>query len=224
LTVLPFFALYTFLSIRIGNVYNFPVWIVGVIMSVVTYLLLITKVNVKKIVSLGLVISVIQYLFFYPNYFAYFSIKENPSRYSLLKSTLVDNNEFVKPINNYKGKVVLLDIWHSACLPCIKQFPEIQKLYDKYKSDTSVKIISLNFPLSKDKGIRPEYLTKNYSFEKLYFKDEKEYQKVPFEQVPLIVILDKNLNCRYAGDLNTKWNVFVGNINTTINKLKNEKL
>jgi len=33
-----------------------------------------------------------------------------------------------------KGKVILLDFWNIHCVPCIKSFPELQKIHDTYKA------------------------------------------------------------------------------------------
>jgi thiol-disulfide isomerase/thioredoxin len=38
-------------------------------------------------------------------------------------------------LNDLKGKVVLLDFWEVWCGPCIQSMPEVQKLYEKYKSN-----------------------------------------------------------------------------------------
>ena len=121
-----------------------------------------------------------------------------------------------------RGKVLLFDIWHSACYPCIKKFPEVQALYDEYKDDTLVKIISLNLPLERDSGVRPTRFTDPYSFSKMYFLNQEEYEKFSIQNVPLVLILDKNMKCRYAGQLNSGWNIFIGNARRIINRLKNE--
>jgi hypothetical protein len=121
-----------------------------------------------------------------------------------------------------KGKVLVFDIWHSACYLCIKKFPEVQALYDDFKGDSSVRIISLNLPLEKDKGKRPTKFSDSYTFEKMYFLDENEYAKFSDYEVPLFLIIDKNGQCRFAGQLNSGWNIFIGNARRIINKLKNE--
>ncbi|MFA5863046.1 MAG: TlpA disulfide reductase family protein [Phycisphaerae bacterium] len=36
--------------------------------------------------------------------------------------------------NDLKNKVILLDFWNTHCHPCIKSFPELQKIHDTYKA------------------------------------------------------------------------------------------
>jgi thiol-disulfide isomerase/thioredoxin len=47
-----------------------------------------------------------------------------------------------KTISNEElsNKVILLDFWNIHCGPCIKSFPELQKLYDKYEEQGLVVI------------------------------------------------------------------------------------
>lgn len=52
-------------------------------------------------------------------------------------------------VNQLIGKVVLLDFWGYTCPPCIKQFPELIELHNKYASDGLV-IIAIH-DSSKDK-------------------------------------------------------------------------
>lgn len=43
-----------------------------------------------------------------------------------------------KSLKLEKGKVILLDFWEVWCSPCIKSFPEVEKLNKKYKNDLLV--------------------------------------------------------------------------------------
>lgn len=42
-------------------------------------------------------------------------------------------NGNVIALSSSKGKVVLIDFWGSWCAPCVKEQPELAKLYRKYK-------------------------------------------------------------------------------------------
>ena len=41
-------------------------------------------------------------------------------------------NDLKISLNQYKGKYVFLDFWSTSCPPCIKEFPYIKKVYDKF--------------------------------------------------------------------------------------------
>lgn len=44
----------------------------------------------------------------------------------------------------WKGKVVFIDFWATWCGPCIRSFPGVQKLYDKYKNNPNVVFAIIN--------------------------------------------------------------------------------
>lgn len=46
-------------------------------------------------------------------------------------------------LENFKGKVVLIDFWGSWCVPCRISHPSLKKLYDKYK-DRGFEIIGIS--------------------------------------------------------------------------------
>lgn len=47
-------------------------------------------------------------------------------------------------LEDYKGKVLLVNLWATWCLPCIKEMPEIQRLSDEMK-DTFQAVSITNF-------------------------------------------------------------------------------
>lgn len=55
-----------------------------------------------------------------------------------------------------KGKVVMIHIWATTCGPCIKEFPELNRLYEDYKD----KVVFLA-PLPQDKTKANSILTKH---------------------------------------------------------------
>ena len=78
---------------------------------------------------------------------------------------VVGSNETVS-LQQYQGKVVLLDFWATWCPPCRKQMPAVQSLADDQALADDLKILSVNADeganrISKVKG----YLDKNgYTF------------------------------------------------------------
>lgn len=221
-TTVPFFVIYAFGSINIGQVATYPIWIWGIITSLITSFLLQKNIRFLPTMLISLIIAMIGGILIFPNTFSYINKEQELTSFSLEKSTITDENNNKIQLIEFKGKVVLFDIWHSACSPCIKEFPKIQALYNKFKEDTLIKIVSLNIPLDRDSGLKAHRYTDKYDFEKIYFSDETEYQKFSEKIVPLILIMDKNLKFRYAGPLHTGWNIYINNAEKIINKLKTE--
>lgn len=59
--------------------------------------------------------------------------------------TITSTDEYKELLDNSKGKVVLVNFWATWCPPCVKEFPELVKLYNDYKSkDFVLLFISLD--------------------------------------------------------------------------------
>ncbi|MBK9207749.1 MAG: TlpA family protein disulfide reductase [Anaerolineales bacterium] len=43
-------------------------------------------------------------------------------------------------LNDYRGSVVLVNLWATWCPPCREEMPALQKFYEKYKADGFVLI------------------------------------------------------------------------------------
>ena len=60
-------------------------------------------------------------------------------------------------LEQYRGKVILLDFWAVWCGPCIAEMPNVKQVYDKYKDD-NFQIIGISLDQSRDKLV--DYLEK----------------------------------------------------------------
>ncbi len=220
--LLPFYVSYITLSFIAANPLTYPIWYWGLLVSILTIILLKQKAGRWFSIFTLSVIIAFGGLFLWPNIFTSYTTQSRPERYMPYRSVLVTADGTPVNTDSLLGKVVVLDIWHSACGNCIRDFPKTEALYEQYKDDPLVKVFTLNFPLDRDKGIRPVKLTDEYQFGKLYFRDADEYAKFSAEQLPLLLIMDKEGVCRYAGQLNTGWNIFYGNAHRIINKLEHE--
>lgn len=46
--------------------------------------------------------------------------------------------------SHFAGKVLLLDFWATWCRPCLVQFPELQRIYDKYANHSEAAMLMIN--------------------------------------------------------------------------------
>lgn len=68
-------------------------------------------------------------------------------------ATDVEGNSF--ELNDYKGKVVILDFWATWCPPCVKEIPVLKNIYKNF-GDKDFEIISIALER------KPDDYAKNY--------------------------------------------------------------
>ena len=110
-----------------------------------------------------------------------------------------------KAIRAHKGKVVVVDLWGSWCVPCIKKFPAFVALEAKYRGKDGV-CISV---ASEDPGDGPKaagWLKKlkagavtNYL---LAHGKAANFEKFAVETIPVVFVFDKENRraARFAED------------------------
>ncbi len=47
--------------------------------------------------------------------------------------------------NNTYGKILVLKLWFIGCVPCVQEFPAVNKIADQYKNRKDIQFISLAF-------------------------------------------------------------------------------
>ena len=57
-------------------------------------------------------------------------------------------------LSNYKGKVVLVNIWATWCPPCVKEMPSMEKLYRKFKRE-NFEILAVSIDETGPKAVAP---------------------------------------------------------------------
>ena len=80
------------------------------------------------------------------------------TNFSHFKTTDINGNKI--NTKNMLGKIIVLNFWFINCKPCIMEMPELTKLADSYKSDSS--IVFLAIALDKENEI--EDFLKNSRF------------------------------------------------------------
>ncbi|MHC4152226.1 MAG: TlpA family protein disulfide reductase [Planctomycetota bacterium] len=102
-------------------------------------------------------------------------------------------------INNYLGKVVLIDFWATWCGPCIYEMPSVIALYNKYH-DKGFEIIGIS--LDKDLVKFENYLSQNRITWPQYYDgkgwDNKISSRFGVMGIPATVLIDKNGIVRFT--------------------------
>jgi thiol-disulfide isomerase/thioredoxin len=115
----------------------------------------------------------------------------NPIPEMLLKSA--DGKTF--NINDFKGKVVYMDIWATWCGPCIREMPFLEDLAQTYRSDDNVVIVSIS--LDEDEAAWKGFLkSKQKTLSIQLFEpanmnaDWVNYFRI--KSIPRFILVDKN--------------------------------
>lgn len=153
-----------------------------------------------------MVIFLVSYLNFENmyNYLFYLKNKSEMVEKKFPKINIYDkNNLSINFEEEYKGKIIVINLWNNSCGYCIKNFPKYEKLKNHYRNDTLVEVISINIQSEKKNIALSEKFLNKFTFSNFY-TDNSIYEKLKINGVPYYVILDENFKIKYIGSLNTE--------------------
>jgi thiol-disulfide isomerase/thioredoxin len=106
-----------------------------------------------------------------------------------LSGTTLDGTEI--SLEDFRGKVVLLDFWATWCPPCVEGLPEIKQVYEKYH-EQGFEIIGI----SLDQNIEPlnEFIAEeNLAWVNLFDADQESSLADQFSitSIPSLFLLDQ---------------------------------
>lgn len=105
----------------------------------------------------------------------------------------------LKTLSDYRGKVVLLNIWATWCGPCKVEMPSIQALHEAYKDrGLAVVAVSVDDP-GKEAVIREFVKEYKLTFDVLYDRTELFRSVYRYTGVPETYIIDRD------GVVRRKW-------------------
>jgi thiol-disulfide isomerase/thioredoxin len=185
-----------------------------------SYLYFRFKLSYIPIFSLTLFLAI--GFIIYPNFYSFLKNNNSEKNLAFPKVSIIDNKN--SKVNLYKNKIIVLDFWTTGCSICFKKFPDLESTYLKYRSNPNIQIYSINVPENRDKFQNTITILNNigYKFPKIYAKSAKEIKdSLNIYSFPHLLIL-KNGRIRYNGQLETKENVFLYNIDDEIDKLLKE--
>jgi peroxiredoxin/phage anti-repressor protein len=93
-------------------------------------------------------------------------------------------------LDDYKGKVVLIDFFYMACAPCILSFPHIKAIYRKY-ADSGVVVLGVN-PVDKKEAQVRSFLKKyEIPYPVIFPDDELITKNYIIQGYPCFYLVDK---------------------------------
>jgi|SRR6185369_3421791 len=84
------------------------------------------------------------------------SIADDASAKGKIALQVLDWDQTQKLVASHKGKIVVVDVWSTACEPCVKEFPNLVKLHKKHGAK-DVACVSLSCDYVGIKSKPPEF-------------------------------------------------------------------
>lgn len=95
-------------------------------------------------------------------------------------------------VADFKGKVVMIDLWETWCKPCIASFPTLQKLQNEYPDNFVVLAVTPGFT-DTIKDARAFSEEHDYNF--TYLMDANQlHQKIGVQGIPFKLFVDAEGN------------------------------
>lgn len=117
---------------------------------------------------------------------------------SQTKAEYVEQAEFTNfegdtvSVSDFKGKVVMIDLWETWCKPCISSFPTMQKLLEDYPEDFEVLAVTPGFTDTKEDA---QSFAKENDYDFTYLMDSNGlHQKIGVQGIPYKIFVDAKGN------------------------------
>jgi cytochrome c biogenesis protein CcmG/thiol:disulfide interchange protein DsbE len=94
-------------------------------------------------------------------------------------------------LSDFRGKVVLVNIWATWCPTCRDEMPSMQKLYERFKG-RDFEILAVSIDADGRKAVAPFVQQMNLTFPALLDPNEKIRSLYAITGVPESFVIDKN--------------------------------
>jgi len=128
-----------------------------------------------------------------------------------------DLNGNVVPLEDFKGKVLFLNVWGAWCPPSKAEMQNLQKLYDRFKDKKEVAFILMTD--DEEKSVKEFIKKKKYTFPVYFFKSNNIPDVYDGTSIPRTYIITPDGKIAYKEIGAAKWDsektvVFLSNLTT----------
>lgn len=97
-------------------------------------------------------------------------------------------------LNEWAGKLLMIDVWATWCEPCVRSLPAIKKLQERFNGKSDVQVISISMDRKAKQVTR--FLKRHgfEGFETLIDPEQLLGDDVPIDVVPTVYMLDGSGN------------------------------
>jgi len=124
-----------------------------------------------------------------------------PKPFPAPEFTLNDLEGKKASLSDYKGKPLIINFWATWCIPCIKEMPDLQKLYKERKKD-GLELLMIN--AKESTRVVKKYIEEGgYSFRVLLDENGNVLREYQVFGLPSTFFIDENgiVQYFYMGEL-----------------------
>jgi thiol-disulfide isomerase/thioredoxin len=135
--------------------------------------------------------------------------------------------ELTQAVRRHTGKVVVMDVWASYCVPCKKEFPYLVELHKKYAANGLVCIsVSVDGPQDADAAL--QFLKKvKATFSNYRLDEEIDFwqEKWDLKGIPAVFVFNREGRCaaKFTDDDPDKQFTYPDDVEPLVKKLLKPK-